>query len=146
MNVLILGSGGREHAMAWKISQSKLLDNLFIAPGNAGTKSVGINLDFNPTNFDDLKAAIIKHQIELVVVGPEDPLVKGVSDFLLNDEALNVLVVGPEKYAAQLEGSKEFAKEFMFRHDIPTAAYKSFTKNNLEEGYDFLETLKPPMY
>ncbi len=144
MNVLILGSGGREHAMAWKISQSELLDNLFIAPGNAGTKNVGINLDLNPTNFDDLKAAIIKHQIELVVVGPEDPLVKGVSDFLLNDEALNVLVVGPEKYAAQLEGSKEFAKEFMFRHNIPTAAYKSFTKNNLEEGYDFLETLKPP--
>ena len=85
MNVLILGSGGREHAMAWKISQSELLDNLFIAPGNAGTKNVGINLDLNPTNFDDLKAAIIKHQIELVVVGPEDPLVKGVSDFLLND-------------------------------------------------------------
>lgn len=145
MNVLILGSGGREHAMAWKIAQSNLLDKLFIAPGNAGTKEVGTNLELNPTDFPSLKKVILSKNIELVVVGPEDPLVKGVSDFILKDEELkNTLVIGPEKYAAQLEGSKEFAKEFMYRHNIPTAAYKSFTAENLEDGYTFLETLKAP--
>lgn len=145
MNVLILGSGGREHAMAWKIAQSDLLDKLFIAPGNAGTKEVGTNLEINQTDFEAVKKAVLDNNIELVIVGPEDPLVKGVHDFFLNDNELkNVPVIGPEKYAAQLEGSKEFAKEFMYRHNIPTAAYESFTAENLEEGYKFLETLDAP--
>ncbi|UMB52856.1 phosphoribosylamine--glycine ligase [Lutibacter sp. A64] len=145
MNVLILGSGGREHAIAWKIAQSNLLNKLFIAPGNAGTQEVGTNLNINQTNFKEVKQAVLEHQIKLVVVGPEDPLVKGIHDFFLNDAALkNIPVIGPQKYAAQLEGSKEFAKEFMFRHNIPTAAYKSFTSENLEEGYKFLETLTAP--
>lgn len=145
MNVLILGSGGREHALAWKIAQSELLQQLFIAPGNAGTKQVGTNVAINPTNFEAVKKTVIENTIELVIVGPEDPLVKGIHDFFLNDVALkNVAVIGPQKYAAQLEGSKEFAKEFMVRHNIPTAAYKSFTTENLEEGYQFLEILNPP--
>ena len=145
MNVLILGSGGREHALAWKIAQSKLLNQLFIAPGNAGTLEVGTNLNVELTNFEAIKETVLKNNIELVIVGPEDPLVKGIHDFFLNDEDLkNIAVIGPQKQAAQLEGSKEFAKEFMVRHNIPTAAYKSFTKNNLEEGYQFLKTLNPP--
>jgi len=145
MNVLILGSGGREHAIAWKIAQSNLLNKLFIAPGNAGTKDVGTNLNINQTDFEAVKKAVLEHQIKLVIVGPEDPLVKGIHDFFLNDTELkNIPVIGPQKYAAQLEGSKEFAKEFMYRHNIPTAAYKSFTANNLDEGYAFLETLTAP--
>lgn len=145
MNVLILGSGGREHAMAWKIAQSDLLDQLFIVPGNAGTKDVGTNIDISQTDFEAVKKVVLENNIELVVVGPEDPLVKGVHDFFLNDDTLkNVAVIGPEKYAAQLEGSKEFAKEFMVRHNIPTAAYESFTTENLEDGHQFLETLAPP--
>jgi len=145
MNVLILGSGGREHALAWKIAQSNLLNQLFIAPGNAGTKDVGTNLAVNPTDFEAVKKAVIENKVNLVVVGPEDPLVKGIHDFFLNDDALkDVAVIGPQQYAAQLEGSKEFAKEFMYRHNIPTAAYQSFTKDNLEEGYQFLETLNAP--
>ena len=145
MNVLILGSGGREHAMAWKIAQSNLLNKLFIAPGNAGTKEVGTNLNINQTDFEAVKKAVLEHQIKLVIVGPEDPLVKGIHDFFLNDAELkNIPVIGPQKYAAQLEGSKEFAKEFMYRHNIPTAAYKSFTTKNLNEGYTFLETLTAP--
>jgi len=115
MNVLILGSGGREHAIAWKIAQSNLLNQLFIAPGNAGTGSVGTNLDINQTDFEAVKKAVLENNIELVVVGPEDPLVKGVHDFFLNDDKLkNVAVIGPQKYAAQLEGSKEFAKNLWF--------------------------------
>ena len=110
MNVLILGSGGREHAMAWKIAESDLLNQLFIAPGNAGTMEVGTNLAINPTDFEAVKQAVLKYNIELVVVGPEDPLVKGIHDFFLSDAALkNIAVIGPQKYAAQLEGSKEFA-------------------------------------
>ncbi|AMC11340.1 phosphoribosylamine--glycine ligase [Lutibacter profundi] len=145
MNVLILGSGGREHAFAWKIAQSNLLNKLFIAPGNAGTKKLGVNLDLNPTNFEAIKQVVLKNNIKLVVVGPENPLVKGIHNFFLNDANLkNVAVIGPQKEAAQLEGSKEFAKEFMVRHKIPTAAYKSFTNKNLEEGYLFLETLNSP--
>ncbi len=145
MNVLILGSGGREHAMAWKIAQSDLLTQLFIAPGNEGTDQLGVNIKIQPTDFESVKEVVLEHEIELVVVGPEDPLVKGIHDFFLNDPELeNVAVIGPQKLAAQLEGSKEFAKEFMVRHQIPTAAYKSFTKNNLEEGFLFLETLNPP--
>lgn len=145
MNVLILGSGGREHALAWKIAQSNLLDQLFIAPGNAGTTQFGVNLNVNPTDFESIKQVVAENKIELVIVGPEDPLVKGIHDFFLETEELkNVAVIGPQKYAAQLEGSKEFAKEFMFRHNVPTAAYQSFTNENLEEGYKFLETLTPP--
>jgi phosphoribosylamine--glycine ligase len=145
MNVLILGSGGREHAIAWKIAQSDLLDKLFIAPGNAGTKEVGTNLEINQTDFEAVKKAVLDNHIELVIVGPEDPLVKGVHDFFLNDNELKTIpVIGPQKYAAQLEGSKEFAKEFMYRHNIPTAAYESFTAENLEDGYKFLETLDAP--
>ncbi|WP_456421007.1 phosphoribosylamine--glycine ligase [Lutibacter sp.] len=145
MNVLILGSGGREHAFAWKIAQSNLLNKLFIAPGNAGTKKLGVNLDLNPTDFEAIEQVVLKNDIKLVIVGPEDPLVKGIHNFFLNNAKLkNVVVIGPQKEAAQLEGSKEFAKEFMVRHNIPTAAYKSFTSKNLEEGYLFLETLNPP--
>ena len=145
MNVLIIGSGGREHAFAWKITQSSLLTNLFIAPGNAGTKNIGTNLEIDPTNFEVLKHHVLANNIKLVIVGPEDPLVKGIHDFFLNDNELkSVAVIGPQKYAAQLEGSKEFAKEFMVRNNIPTAAYESFTAENLEDGYTFLETLKPP--
>ncbi len=145
MNVLILGSGGREHAFAWKIAQSNLLNKLFIAPGNAGTHKLGVNLDINPTDFDAIKQVVLKNDINLVVVGPENPLVKGIHDFFLNDAKLkNVVIIGPQKEAAQLEGSKEFAKEFMVRHNIPTATYKSFTNKNLEEGYLFLETLNSP--
>ncbi len=145
MNVLILGSGGREHALAWKIAQSNLLNRLFIAPGNAGTIQFGTNIAINIINFEAVKQTVIENNIQLVIVGPEDPLVKGIHDFFLNDIQLkNVAVIGPQKYAAQLEGSKEFAKEFMYRHNIPTAAYKSFTNTNLEEGYQFLETLTSP--
>ncbi len=145
MNILVLGSGGREHAFTWKISQSPLCKNLFVAPGNSGTAAIAKNIDISVTDFHAIKTAVISNQIDMVVVGPEDPLVQGVHDFFLNDEALkHVAVIGPQKAAAELEGSKEFAKEFLFRHNIPTAAYQSFTKDNVEEGYAFLETLNPP--
>ena len=145
MNVLILGSGGREHAFAWKIAKSSLLNKLFIAPGNAGTQQIGVNLAINLTDFSSVKEVVLKNGINIVIVGPEDPLVNGLHDFFLHDEKLkNIPVIGPQKLAAQLEGSKQFAKEFMFRHNIPTAAYQSFTKHNLEEGYKFLERLKAP--
>ncbi len=145
MNILILGSGGREHTLAYKISQSKLLNKLFVAPGNAGTKNLGTNLNINVTNFNAIKKAIIKHQINLVIVGPEIPLVQGFHDFVLADSKINhVKVIGPQMAAAQLEGSKEFAKEFMMRHQIPTAQYQSFTAKSLSDGYAFLESLNPP--
>ena len=145
MNVLILGSGGREHALAWKISQSSSCNKLFIAPGNAGTDLVGVNKNINVTDFDAIKHLVIDEDIEMVVVGPEDPLVNGIYDFFKNDNDLNnVSIIGPSKEGAQLEGSKKFAKEFMQRHNIPTAKYKSFDKDSLHEGYDFLETLSPP--
>jgi len=145
MNILILGSGGREHTFAWKIAQSDHCDNLFVAPGNSGTSTVATNLNIGVTDFDAIKDEVLKHDIKLVVVGPEDPLVHGVHDFFLNDAQLkHVSVIGPQKVAAELEGSKEFAKEFMMRHNIPTAAYESFTKDNVEKGYKFLETLNPP--
>jgi phosphoribosylamine--glycine ligase len=145
MNILVLGSGGREHTFAWKIAQSKQCNGLFVAPGNSGTEEIATNLNIAVTDFNAIKHAVVENNIELVVVGPEDPLVQGIHDFFLNDDALKkVDVIGPQKAAAQLEGSKEFAKEFMMRHKIPTAAYKSFTKHNLEEGYKFLESLKPP--
>ena len=145
MNVLILGSGGREHALAWKISQSSSCNKLFIAPGNAGTDLVGVNKNINVTDFDAIKHLVIDEDIEMVVVGPEDPLVNGIYDFFKNHNDLNnVSIIGPSKEGAQLEGSKKFAKEFMQRHNIPTAKYKSFDKDTLQDGCDFLETLSPP--
>lgn len=145
MNILILGSGGREHAIALKISKSPKVNTLFVAPGNAGTSSVAKNVVVDVNDFKGIKALVLAEKINLVVVGPEDPLVNGVHDFFLNDAELkNVSVIGPEKAAAALEGSKEFAKEFMMRHAIPTAAYQSFTSENLQEGHAFLETLQPP--
>jgi phosphoribosylamine--glycine ligase len=145
MNVLIIGSGGREHAFAWKIAQSPKLDQLFIAPGNAGTAQVGTNVEIGVNDFDAIKDFVLKNKIEIVVVGPEDPLVNGIHDyFLADDELKNIGVIGPEKDGAELEGSKEFSKKFMLNHGIPTAAYQSFTIANLEEGYTFLETLEPP--
>ena len=145
MTILILGSGGREHAFAWKIAQSPLSNSLFVAPGNSGTAQIAKNVDIKLDDFNAIKNLVISKGIQMVVVGPEDPLVQGIHDFFLKDEQLkHVAVIGPQKAAAQLEGSKEFAKQFLFRHNIPTAAYQSFNKNNVEEGYKFLETLKPP--
>jgi len=145
MNVLVIGSGGREHAFAWKIAQSPKLDDLFIAPGNAGTAKVGTNVAIGVNDFEAIKDFVLTHNIQLVVVGPEDPLVNGIHDYFLADEQLRgVGVIGPKKDGAELEGSKEFSKKFMQKHGVPTARYQSFTANNLEEGYAFLETLKPP--
>ena len=145
MNILVLGSGGREHAISLKISQSPKTSNLFVAPGNAGTSQIATNVEVGVNDFEAIKQLVLKESIELVVVGPEDPLVNGVHDFFLKDTELNAVpVIGPEKAAAELEGSKEFAKEFMMRHNIPTAAYESFTSETLEKGYTFLETLNPP--
>lgn len=145
MNILLLGSGGRENALAWKIRQSEKTDKLFIAPGNAGTALVGENVNIAATDFPKLKDFVLTNGIDMVVVGPEDPLVKGIFDFFKNDEELkNVPVIGPSKTGAQLEGSKDFAKAFMMRHNIPTAAYGSFTAETLEEGYRFLESLEAP--
>ena len=145
MNILIIGSGGREHAIAWKLAQSDKLEKLFIAPGNAATSKLGTNLNIGVSDFAKIKKAVLENQIEIVLVGPEVPLVEGIHDFFLADDVLkNVAVIGPQKHAAQLEGSKEFAKEFMMRHNIPTAAYQSFTKDNLQEGFSFLEKLNPP--
>jgi phosphoribosylamine--glycine ligase len=145
MNVLILGSGGREHAFAWKIAQSEKLTNLFIAPGNAGTAAVGTNVEIGVNDFNAIKDFVLSNDIEIVVVGPEDPLVNGIHDYFLADDALkNVGVIGPKKDGAELEGSKEFSKIFMEKHGVPTAKYQSFTKANLIDGYAFLETLKPP--
>ncbi|HCC30878.1 MAG TPA: phosphoribosylamine--glycine ligase [Marinilabiliales bacterium] len=145
MNVLILGSGGREHAFAWKIAQSNLLSKLYIAPGNAGTGLVGTNLDVPATNFEGIKKLVLQHQINLVVVGPEDPLVKGIHDFFRNDEELkSIPVIGPDQKGAQLEGSKEFAKEFMVKYRIPTAAYGSFTLETYGKACAFLDKMKSP--
>ena len=145
MKLLLLGSGGREHALAWKISQSKKIDQLFIAPGNAGTKAVGTNVDIKANDFDSIKQFVIKEGINMVVVGPEDPLVNGIYDFFKNDSELkSIPVIGPSKQGAVLEGSKEFAKQFMMRHNIPTARYQSFNGETLEEGLKFLETLEAP--
>ncbi|MFZ4435316.1 MAG: phosphoribosylamine--glycine ligase [Flavobacterium psychrophilum] len=145
MRILLLGAGGREHALAWKMLQSRLCDQLFVAPGNAGTAAIAINLSLNPTDFEAVKNTVLQEKIDLVVVGPEDPLVKGIYDFFKADELLAAIpVIGPSKVGAQLEGSKEFAKEFLVRHQIPTAAYASFTKETVEAGCQFLETLQPP--
>lgn len=145
MVILLLGSGGREHALASKMLQSSKCSSLFVAPGNAGTAAIAKNIPINPTDFDAIKSLVIQEKIEMVVVGPEDPLVYGIYDFFKKDSALNsVPVIGPSKDGAQLEGSKEFAKEFLVKHNIPTAAYDSFTAATVEKGCEFLETLQPP--
>ncbi|WP_339660966.1 phosphoribosylamine--glycine ligase [Croceibacter atlanticus] len=145
MNILLLGSGGREHAFAHKLIQSPQCDNLFVAPGNAGTAAIAKNLDISVTNFQAIKDTVLTHQINMVVVGPEDPLVNGIYDYFLKDDLLkDIPVIGPSKEGAQLEGSKDYAKQFMFRHNIPTAAYESFTAATVEKGHEFLETLNPP--
>lgn len=145
MNVLILGSGGREHTLAWKIAQSKKLTRLYIAPGNAGTALVGENLDISVNDFAKIKAAVLDKKIDLVVVGPENPLVNGINNFFAaNPEIKHVGIIGPDKNGAILEGSKEFAKKFMAKHNIPTAAYASFTKNSYPQACDFLDKMPPP--
>ncbi len=145
MNILLLGSGGREHAMAWKIAQSKKVKNLFIAPGNGGTASVGENVPIAADNFEAIRNFVLENEVNMVVVGPEDPLVKGIYDFFKKDETLRAIpVIGPSMEGARLEGSKDFAKAFMMRHDIPTARYQSITKDKLAQGYCFLEQLKAP--
>lgn len=145
MNILLLGSGGREHALAWKIAQSEKCEKLFIAPGNAGTASVGENVDIKADDFESLKKFAVDNNIDMVVVGPEDPLVKGVYDDFRDDERTkHIPVIGPSKAGAVLEGSKDFAKRFMKRHNIPTAKYETFDGTTLEEGLKFLETLKAP--
>lgn len=145
MNILLLGSGGREHALAWKIAQSPQLDKLYIAPGNAGTASVGVNIPVKADDFQSIREFVLDKGIDMVVVGPEDPLVKGIYDFFRNDPLISAIpVIGPSRDAAQLEGSKDFAKRFMQRHGIPTAAYRTFTAETLEDGLAFLETLKAP--
>jgi phosphoribosylamine--glycine ligase len=145
MNVLILGSGGREHAFALKLSQSNKIKQLFVAPGNAGTHKKATNISINPTDFQAVKNTVVKNNIQMVVVGPEAPLVEGIHDFFLADADLKKIpVIGPKKDGALLEGSKDFSKQFMQKHGVPTAKYQSFTKENLEEGFAFLETLEPP--
>ena len=145
MRILLLGSGGREHALAWKMAQSSILEELFIAPGNAGTKMHGKNVNISPSNFEEVKAFVLENEVNLVVVGPEDPLVNGIVDFFEADDQLkDVPVVGPNAEAAQLEGSKDFAKKFMERHNIPTAKYGTFTKDTLKDGYAFLEKMNAP--
>lgn len=145
MNILLLGSGGREHAMAWKIAQSPKLTTLYVAPGNPGTATVATNLPIAADDFPKLKKAVLENKIDLVVVGPEDPLVKGIVNFFVADAELkSIPVVGPDRVGAQLEGSKDFSKQFMFRHNIPTAGYLSVTANNLPEGIEFLKSLPAP--
>ena len=145
MKVLLLGSGGREHALAWKIAQSPRVEQLFIAPGNPGTQQEGINVAIKATDFEAVRRVALENRIDMVVVGPEDPLVQGIYDYLQADEATrHIAVIGPSKAGAQLEGSKEFAKHFMMRHGIPTARYQSVTADTLEEGIAFLETLQAP--
>lgn len=156
MNILLLGSGGREHAFAWKISQSKRCTKLFIAPGNAGTSQHGTNVNITPADFDAIKKFVLENKIEMVVVGPEEPLVKGIYDYFISEglcdgspfssgrAGVGLFVIGPKKDGAQLEGSKDFSKQFMFRHHIPTAKYSTFTKETLNDGLSFLEKLNPP--
>ena len=145
MNILLLGSGGREHALAWKIKQSAKIDQLFIAPGNAGTANAGKNIAIAATDFPAIKEFVLQNNVQMLVVGPEDPLVKGIYDYFQQDTQLaNIPVIGPSKEGAQLEGSKDFAKAFMQKYNIPTAAYLSVTAENIEEGYRFLESLQAP--
>jgi len=145
MTILVIGSGGREHAICWKLAQSKLVENLYACPGNPGTAQIAKNVNFDFENFENLKDFILNNSIDTVVVGPEAPLVNGIHDQISEDESLSyVNVIGPKKHGARLEGSKEFSKKFMFRHDVPTAKYQSFTAETLEKGEAFLETLTPP--
>ncbi|WP_299434103.1 phosphoribosylamine--glycine ligase [uncultured Aquimarina sp.] len=145
MNILVLGSGGREHTFGYQIAQSNLCEKLFVAPGNAGTSEIATNVAISVTDFKAIKDLVLKEKIEMVVVGPEDPLVQGITDFFSKDNELkNVSVIGPSQEGAKLEGSKEYAKEFLFRHNIPTAAYQSFTASTVNEGKQFLETLNSP--
>lgn len=145
MNILVVGGGGREHAIGWKIKQSDKLNNLFFTPGNAGTQLLGTNLEIEPEDFEGIKSAILENRIDLVVIGPEVPLAQGIHDFLAScPELAKLKVVGPKKEGAQLESSKNFAKSFMVRHNIPTARYLTVTKNNLPQGIQFLDSLKPP--
>jgi phosphoribosylamine---glycine ligase len=145
MTILLLGSGGREHALAWKMLQSPNCTKLFVAPGNAGTSLIATNVEIDILNFESIKIFVLENNIKMVVVGPEDPLVLGIYDFFKNDEILkNIPVIGPSKNGAQLEGSKEFAKQFLVKHNIPTAAYESFTRETIEKGCEFLTTLQPP--
>lgn len=145
MNILIIGSGGREHALAWKIKQSNKVENLYVAPGNAGTAQIATNIDVGVNDFDKIKDIVQQHNINMIVVGPEEPLVNGIVDYFKNQTDLPELtVIGPDKKAAQLEGSKDFAKEFMSRYNIPTAKYRSYTENDEDEAYEFFRTAKPP--
>ena len=145
MNILIIGGGGREHTIAWKLAQSPNCGKLFVAPGNAGTHEIATNLALDVTDFESIKQAVLDNSVQMVIVGPEDPLVNGIHDFFLADAQLQgITVVGPQQAAATLEGSKEFAKEFMKAHNIPTAHYASFTAETVEEGCRFLETMKSP--
>ncbi len=145
MNILLLGSGGREHAFAWKMTQSALCTQLFVAPGNAGTAKIAKNIAVSPNDFETIKQFVFGNAIKMVVVGPEDPLVNGIYDFFKNDTQIShIPVIGPSMLGAQLEGSKEFAKEFLVKNNIPTAKYESFTSETVEKGYAFLETLSPP--
>lgn len=145
MTILLLGSGGREHALAWKMIQSLHCSKLYVAPGNAGTDTIATNVDLNPNDFDRLKLFCIENQVDMVVVGPEDPLVNGIYDYFKQDlELKNIPVIGPSQEGAQLEGSKEYAKQFLVRHNIPTARYASFTPETVEQGCTFLQTLEPP--
>lgn len=145
MTILLLGSGGREHALAWKMLKSSKCDTLYVAPGNAGTAAIATNVSLKITDFESIKNFVLDKEVNMVVVGPEDPLVHGIYDFFKNDSELSLVpVIGPSKLGAQLEGSKEFAKEFLIKHQIPTAAYDSFTVDTVEKGCRFLETLQPP--
>jgi phosphoribosylamine--glycine ligase len=145
MKILILGSGGREHALAWKLAQSKKVSKVFTGPGNAGTSTCGVNLKLDPENFQEVKSAVLSKKINLVIVGPESPLVNGIHDFFLNDDQLNTIpVIGPVKAAALLEGSKDFAKSFMSRYNIPTAAYRTFDSTTLNDAFHFMKKMKPP--
>ena len=145
MNILILGSGGREHAFALKVASSKLTDKLFVAPGNSGTQQIAINVPIDINDFEEVKRISLKLGISMIIVGPEDPLVNGIHDFFSKDEQTkSIAIIGPKQNAASLEGSKDFAKKFLVRHNIPTAAYATFTRENLNEGFEFLKTLTPP--
>lgn len=145
MNILLLGSGGREHAIAWKLAQSKLLNRLYIAPGNAGTAQFGTNVMLSTTDFPAIKKLVLQYQVDMVVVGPEDPLVEGIHDFFLSDDEISgIPVIGPVQKGAMLEGSKDFAKKFMNRYGVPTAAYQTFTRETLDEGLHFIQHSKPP--
>ena len=145
MNILILGSGGREHAFALKIAESKLIDKLYVAPGNSGTQQIATNIPININDFEQVKKTSLELGITMIIVGPEDPLVNGIHDFFAKDEQTkSIAIIGPKKKAASLEGSKDFAKKFLIRHNIPTASYATFTKDNLNDGFEFLKTLTPP--